>query len=323
VTPSDPRPLVSVLVAVYNGGSFLAATIDSVLAQTCSDFELIVVDDGSIDDSYAVLHGYRDERLRIIRQKNLGAPAALATGLRIASGAYVAFLDSDDLWENDNLAAQADLLTRRLDIDLTFSWFRVINQAGQEIGLHSTRFRGTADFRSLLTDFVIGATSNVMVRRAAIEKSGGIDPAFPRFYDMDLFLRVALLRPHNVEAIPLDLMLYRRHEGQISRDLDGMQREWQRVLEKMRHLAPQDVAAVERRASSNMNRYFARIAYESAQYDRGLHLLRNGFVTSPVHFLTDSRNWLTATACLCGLLLPARLHHNLERWAGVRTGQNT
>ena len=315
---SLPAPPVSVLICVYNGENYLAATIDSVLAQTHQDFELIVVDDGSTDGSAKVLERYHDRRVKVFRQENQGAAAALRAALEVAKGACIAFLDQDDLWEEEKLAVHLDVLRLRPEIDLTFSWFQVIDHTGRKIGIHSARHQGTADFQGLLTDFVIGATSNVVVRRAAIDKAGGIDRTLPRLYDLDLFLRIARLSPRNIEAIPRDLMQYRRHAGQISRDIEALKQEWARALEKLRGIAPAEVKEVEPKARSNMSRYFARIAYEDAKFRAGLELLREGFRYAPSTFLADPRNWLTAAACLSGLLLPPRLHRQLEQIAGLR-----
>jgi hypothetical protein len=229
-------------------------------------------------------------------------------------------LDQDDLWAKDKLAAHRDLFQRRPGIDLTFSWYRIINQAGGEMGLHSNRCLGTIGFRSLLKDFVIGATSNVVVRRAAIERAGGIDPTLPRLYDLDLCLRIARLSPRNSEVIPRDLMFYRRHDAQITRDLDRLPEEWARLLNKLRCLAPQDVAEVANQACSNMSRYFACIAYENGLHTRGLEFLRVAFRHSPMQFIADARNWRARAACLSGLLLPPRLHRGMERMAGLRRG---
>jgi glycosyltransferase involved in cell wall biosynthesis len=311
-------PLVTVVVCLYNGERFLAQTVDSALCQTCRDFELIVVDDGSTDGSRAVLDRYPDPRLRVMRQPNRGAAGALCVGLQAAQGTYIALLDQDDLWEPDKLAAHVELMESRPEIGLTFSWFRVIDEAGLEIGIHSSRYRGTIDFGALLTDFVIGAASNVVVRRTAIDRAGGVDSSLPRMYDLDLCLRVARLASGSVASVPRDLMRYRRHAGQISRNLEAMRLEWSLVLDKMRCLAPHEVAQVEKRACSNMSRYFARLAYEDARYGAGLHLLREGFRHAPGAFVADRKNWLTGAACLSGLLAPAGLHRSFERLAGLR-----
>ncbi len=318
MSEDSAQPLVSVIVNVYNGAKFVGAAIESAFEQTYGRFELIVVDDGSSDESVAVVSGYHDPRLRLSRQEQRGAAMAVAVGLGAARGEYVAFLDQDDLWERDKLAVHVDWLQRRPRIDLTFSWFRVVDRAGRDIGLRSNRYCGTIDFRDLLTDFVIGGTSNVVVRRAAIDKVGGVDPAFPRMYDLDLFLRIALLTPRNIEAVPRDLMLYRRHDAQMSRDFLALEGEWERVVAKMRRLLPEEVAPVERFARSNMNRFFARLAYESYDYRRAMGYVGRGFSCAPARFLADSRNWLTGAACLSGLLLPAALHRSLERLAGLQ-----
>jgi glycosyltransferase involved in cell wall biosynthesis len=313
-----PEPLVSVLLCVCNGERFLREAVDSALSQTHPRLEVIAVDDGSTDGSALLLSALSDPRLRVIRQTNQGASATLAAGLRAARGTYLALLDQDDRWHPEFLAAHLELLEQHPETDLSFCWFRVINEAGSDVGLLSHRFRGTIDFQGLLADFVIGASSNVVARRAAVVRTGGPDPRLARYYDLDLCLRIALLRPDNVTAIPRDLMFYRRHSRQITRDLAGMQREWEQVLDQLRALAPDKVAAVESRARSNMNRYFARLAYEGGQHRQSLGFLAAGFRAQRAGFLRDRRNWLTGAACLAGLLLPAPLHLRLERWAGLR-----
>jgi hypothetical protein len=230
----------------------------------------------------------------------------------------VAFLDQDDLWTHDKLARHVDWLTRHPAVDLTFSWFRFVDRVGKDIGLRRKRYHGTLDFPALLTDFAIGATSNVVVRREAIEKAGGIDPAFPRMYDLDLCLRIALLARHNVEAVPAELMLYRRHGGQITHDYKALEDEWERIVGKIARLAPEAVAAVENDARSNASRFFARLAYETRDYRTAVLYLARGFRCSPSRFLLDPRNWSTAAACLAGLALTPRLHRGLERMAGLR-----
>jgi glycosyltransferase involved in cell wall biosynthesis len=310
-------PLVSVIVCAYNGADFLAATLDSALAQTYSALELIVIDDGSTDSSPELLRRYSDSRVRTIRQKNSGAAAALQAGIDVARGKYVALLDQDDLWKPDKLQCHVDVLESKPSLDLTFSWFRVIDGQGNDIGLHSSRHRGAISFSDLLRDFVIGAASNVVIRRSALLRVP-VDAGLPRVYDWDLFLRIALLGPDNIEAIPRELMQYRRRTGQISSDVNSLKQEWLRALEKLRGLAPREVTPAEKRARSNMNRYFARLDYERASYASGLQHLSEGFHIAPMAFLADSRNWLTAAACFTGLALPARLHRRLERLAGLR-----
>jgi len=309
---------VSIVICVYNGARFLAETMESVRAQTHEDWDLIAVDDGSTDGSADIVRRFADARISLIHQENRGAAAALATGIAAARGEFVALLDQDDLWHPDKLACHIARMRDAPSVALTFSWFTYVDQSGRSIGLRSRRCHGTFDFRSLFSDFVIGATSNVVIRRDVIVPAGGVDPSFPRMYDLDLILRTALLRSHSVEALPRDLLLYRRWPHQISRDFRSLVTEWERVLAKMRGLAPEDVAAVERAARCSANRYFSRLAYEQYQFRQAVHYMMEGFRAAPLGFLADRRNWLTTAACVSATVLPSRLHAALECAAGLR-----
>ncbi len=306
-------PAASILVAAYNSSRFLKATLASALRQTFTDFELIVVDDGSTDDTPEQLRRYTDSRIRVLRQDNQGQPAALNAALRIASGVYVGFLDHDDLWLETKLARHIAYLEGHPEADLTFSWSRLIDEEGRELGLHSRFWRGPIAFGPLLEDFVIGSTSSVVMRREALNRVGGFDPSLHRCFDLDAFLRVALLRPDNIHAIEEVLTLYRRHAGQLSRDWRAMERSWDATLQKLRTVAPREIAAVERRAASNMCRYLAYLAYEDRRFGQACGLLWRGFRASPAGFLAEPRNWKLAAACLAGTVLPASALRALER----------
>ena len=315
-----PKPLVSVVICVHDGELFLRQALDSVFSQSLSNFEVIAVDDGSQDGSEHLLQSCDDRRLRVIRQQNQGAPSALKTGFRSARGDFVAILDQDDLWLPEQLSVCIGVLETHPEVDMVFSWYRVINEHGRETGLHSHRYRGTIDFKGLLEDFVIGATSNIVVRRAALVSAGGPDAAFPRFYDLDFCLRVALLRPHNILAVPQELTLYRRHSSQLTRVLSGMPKEWEAVVAKLKTIAPDEVARVAGHARCNFSRFFARIAYENGEFVRALGFLLEGFRHSPLCFLLNQRNWAVTAASVAGALLPAGALRVLERIAGFDRG---
>jgi glycosyltransferase involved in cell wall biosynthesis len=317
MTPNE-MPLASVIVPTYNAGRFVNATIESALRQTLTDIEVIAVDDGSTDDTVARLRGFQDRRLRIIRQPNQGAPAALNAGLRAARGRYVALLDHDDLWLESKLERQIEFLERNPEVEATFSWSRLIDESGRDIGLHTSHWRGPISFRQLLEDYVVGNTSSLVLRRATVLAVGGFDPMLPRSHDWDLLLRIELSRPNSICAIPEELTCYRRHEGQMSRDWRGMQQDWNRLLDKCRRAAPRETSSVERRAGSNMSRYFAYLAYEGGNFSAACSLIGESVRKAPRVFFADRRNWQVAAACLAALLLPAALHRRLERLAGIR-----
>lgn len=311
-------PAASILVTAYNSGPFLKPALDSALRQSFTDFELIVVDDGSTDETPQQLRRYTDPRIRVWRQDNQGQPAALNTALRIARGTYCGFLDHDDLWREDKLERHVAYLERHPDVDLTFSWSRLIDEAGRDLGRHPRYWRGPISYGQLLEDFVIGSTSSVVMRREALDRIGGFDASLPQCFDLDAFLRVALLRPNNVHAIEEVLTLYRRHAGQMSRAGQSMERNWAAAVEKLRKVAPRETAAVEGRAGSNARRYWAYLAYEDRQFGAAGRLLWRGFRGCPGGFVRDPRNWKMAAACIAGAVLPAAVLARLERWAAGR-----
>jgi glycosyltransferase involved in cell wall biosynthesis len=310
-------PVASVVVSAHNSAAFIGAAVESALNQTLLDLEVIVVDDGSTDGTMDVLRRYHDDRLRVVRQENQGPAGASNTGIRLSRGTYIGFLDGDDVWHKTKLSRHVRLLEQHPELDLTFSWSRLINEAGQEMSLHSRHWRGPISAEELFVDFVIANNSSTVVRRAALDQTGDLDPELPRYCDMDLYLRIALLRPGNACAVPEELTFYRRRRGQQSRDCAAMIAEWERMIEKFERLAPEAAARGKRQARSNQNRYFAFLVYESRDYSGALRWLSRAFRCCPSRFLAEKRSWQLSAAASAGLLLPAAIHQSLERIARV------
>ena len=126
--------LVSIITPCYNGGRFVAATIESVMRQTYPHWEMFIVDDGSTDDTARIAAGYagQDDRIKLISQKNAGAAAARNAGMKLARGRYIALLDADDIWEPEFLARQLEFL-RQKDAVCVCSAYRRIDEDGREI----------------------------------------------------------------------------------------------------------------------------------------------------------------------------------------------
>jgi len=137
-----------------------------------------------------------------------------------------------------------------------------------------------------------------------------------RCVDVEFLLRVALLRPNNLHAIPRVLSLYRRHDGQRTRDWRRMRDGWHQVFTSIQLRAPEQTAAVKPLASSNMHRYFASLAYENGEFADALHLIKLSYSLSPSAFLRDTRNWEMGAAALAGIALPKPLLFAIERLAG-------
>ncbi|MGB7789238.1 glycosyltransferase [Methanoregula sp.] len=213
-TLPDNNPVVSVIIPVYNGQRYLAETIESVIAQTVKNWEIIAINDGSTDNSLEILEKYTHEHpghIRFVTVKNGGVSRARNTGAALARGRYFAFLDQDDLWAPEKLQRQIDLLVHNKDLGITFTNETVIDEKGSVIcekvltfGIHQ---RGNV-FEYLLFDNFI-PVSSVIVKKELFTKVGGFDPRFSLAEDFDFLLKVA--REAAVDYVDDPLLLYREH----------------------------------------------------------------------------------------------------------------
>lgn len=127
-------PKVSVIIPAYNSITYLPATLDSVLRQTFADFEVFIVDDGSSDNTAAWGSQIQDRRVQLMTQANQGTCAARNTGIALAQGEYIAFLDADDLWHPTKLAKQVRYLDEHPEVGLVYTWTALIDPEGRPTG---------------------------------------------------------------------------------------------------------------------------------------------------------------------------------------------
>jgi len=186
-------PEISVIIPTYNRGSLVGRAIKSVLKQVYRDIELIVVDDGSLDDTgdvVAVLKDQsRDIRVTYKKTENRGVAAARNTGIGLAGGSWLAFLDSDDLWMPDKLAKQRLFLSENPGIRLVHSDERWIRNGVRVNKPKAYRKFGGEVFIESLAVCMIGP-STVMMEKSLLDQVGGFDEAFPVCEDYDLWLRI-------------------------------------------------------------------------------------------------------------------------------------
>jgi len=186
-------PAVSVIVPTHNRSSLLRRAIDSVRRQTFSDFEVVVVDDASTDDTAAVVRGYGDSRIRYIKLTgNGGVASARNAGIAAAAGDFIALLDDDDEWLPEKLQRQLELFHRGGGaVGAVYSGYREIDQATSEvIAERLPSLRGQI-FEQLLFAGYFTPTSTIVVRAECFRRLGGFDASFRYGEDYDMWLRVA------------------------------------------------------------------------------------------------------------------------------------
>lgn len=208
-------PLVSIIIPTYNRSKLLRQAIASVLAQTYQDFELIIVDDGSTDDTKSVIEAIPDDRIRYIWQENQQRCAARNTGIAAAQGEYLAFLDSDDLWLPRKLELQLDAIDRYPDISASHGRCVRMNQDFEFIYPHELYSSGepewVGDVRESLLMRNPFASQGVVAHRRLFETVGGFDVSLPHSEDWDMWIRLSAITHFCLINEPVGI--YRIHSG--------------------------------------------------------------------------------------------------------------
>lgn len=228
-------PLVTVVVPARDAADFVEAAVRSVLAQTWTRLECIVVDDGSADETADVVERIEDDRVVLVRQPTGGVAAARNRGIGDGRGDLVALLDADDVWLPGKLAAQIELLDRRPELGAVLCGYTIADEVLTPRLVIRPR-RTELDMQAWLLGEGNGLliSSTGVARRGVIDAIGGFDESFSTSADLDFAAR---LRQHaKVGAVPESLVLYRSHPSQMHRDLEAYERDATRVIE--RHIEP-------------------------------------------------------------------------------------
>lgn len=229
-------PIVSVIIPCYNHGHYLPYAVNSVLAQTFTDWEAIIVDDGSTDNTGEVAAQFTDPRIRYIYQENRGLAAARNAGIQVAQGDYLAFLDADDLWAPRFLERCLEVLGKREDIVGVYTGNYFIDHAGQVLPRTGLR---VVEPNVLYDQLLCGGffpPCTAVIRADVVRQLGTFDTHLVGrgTEDWDLWLRVT--RTYRMQGIPELLAFYRVYPGSMSTNADGMHANRMAVLTK--HFGP-------------------------------------------------------------------------------------
>ncbi len=214
------QPLVSVIIPTYNQEKYIKKTLESVLSQTFKSIEIIVVDDGSTDETAEIVNSFNEPRIIYIWQKNKGPAAARNTGIKRAQGKYIAFLDADDLWLREKLERQINFMEKNSEIGLLGTGCYEINHKGE---MMSKKIFPTKNkiLKKILIRYNPFIQSSIMLKKEIFDKKEGYNESFPQSEDYELWLRIA--KNYKIANLPEYLVMKRYYKESLSPTKDKEQ----------------------------------------------------------------------------------------------------
>jgi hypothetical protein len=298
-------PAVSVIMPCYNAAATLRISAESVLSQSVPGFELLIVDDGSRDDSVAVARqlAAADPRVRVICQANAGPAEARNRGIAESQGEFLAFLDADDRWTPDLLACHLALLQADAGCGVSFARIQFFDSALEHAGRVSTHIERLS-LAQVLGENPICTTSNLFARRSVFLEAGGFDPNLTHGEDQEWVARVLATTRWSVRGLVPVLVHYRTSPGGLSADLDRMRDGWLRMLGRVKDYAPVEASRAEPEATALFHRYLARRALRTGQTGSCVHPMLLAWRASPraLLFRQPHRTAMTILGVLAALL---------------------
>jgi glycosyltransferase involved in cell wall biosynthesis len=215
------KPIVSVILPVYNSVKYASLSIESVLKQTFSDFELLIINDGSTDESLKIIESFNDQRIKVINQNNKGVTASLNIGLSLSHGTYIARIDADDIWSDPNkLAKQIEYLSKNPDCVVLGTWAKIIDKDGEE----KSQLSYPKTDREIRSEILIKNCfihPSVIFNKEVCLKAGSFNENEKYVEDYGLWLRMGQFGKFT--NIPEYLMSYRVHRGGVTQQKNFIQ----------------------------------------------------------------------------------------------------
>jgi glycosyltransferase involved in cell wall biosynthesis len=226
------NPLVTVVIPAYKAEAFIAETIQSVIDQTYTNWELIIIDDGSPDNQKMIIEPFlKDPRIQYYFQENQGVSAARNHGLKIAKGAFIAFLDADDLFYPSNLEKKVDFLLKNNEIGLVHAYVQVIDENSIELDEVLIGKQGwVLDDLLIWRAEVIPAPSSILMPTKIAKEIGGWDTNFQTAADQEFFMRIA--KQYKIGMVDEFLTYYRELPSSMSTNIPNFEDDHIRVFQK-------------------------------------------------------------------------------------------
>lgn len=282
------QPLVSVIVPAFNAAIFIRQTLESVLSQTYQNIEVMVVDDGSQDQTLQIVQSManNDNRLKIHQQPNKGAAAARNLAIEKSGGEYIAPIDADDLWYSRKIEKQVESMLRGgPSLGLVYTWWISIDERG--LPFYSSpkwEIEGSVQ-KTLIAINFIGNASVPMIRRTCFEEVGGYNTNWKKqggqgCEDWDLSLRIA--EKYQLGFVPEYLVQYRSVRGSMAGNLAIMKKSHELLIQSVKERHPAIDDRVLRTSTTNFYLYLAAVNYRSGDYKGALRWAYKAFFSRKV-----------------------------------------
>jgi glycosyltransferase involved in cell wall biosynthesis len=288
---------ISVIIPCYNSDKFVLETIRSVQKQTCSDWEIIAINDGSVDQTLEILTEIVDDRLKIFSYENAGLSVARNRGLALSTGEFIAFLDSDDLWTSDMLEQQLAALQKHPEANVSYCWTSYIDSEGNFLrDGPQIIFEGYIYLQLLDSHFL--NVGSLLIRRKAIESAGEFDSRLTYGEDLDYWLRLSL--HSRFVLVPKYQFFYRKWPGSKTGSVNESllkkhEKSWLLIVEKAVQLAPrylkhQCQARLNLRLADFYIRHFRHCQSDSDWLNLAGQRIRKAILLEP-KLLLQTRTW--------------------------------
>lgn len=323
------KKLVSIVIPVFNAEKFVGKTISSVLEQTYKELEILIVDDGSPDRSIEICRQFNDPRIRIIKQANRGLAGARNTGIRHATGDYIALVDADDLWTKDKIEKHVNHLEENPHIGISFSYSLLIDEEDNPTGLKQipTKFKDITP-AYILRRNPIGNGSSPVFRSKVFqdiefvdnlhgeEETFYFDESFKRAEDVECWLRIALETDWVCEGIPELLTLYRINAGGLSANALSQYEYLERIIDKYSKAYPEVLGDSVSLARAYFQRYISRRAVSMRDAPLAMEMLHKS-IASDIRILFEEprKTLITIGAVYFLYLTPKKFYSHLEQAA--------
>ncbi len=295
------EPVVTVVVPCYNAEAFLTETLESVCAQTYERLQILVVDDGSTDQTAAIAEAFavRDERITILSKPNGGLSSARNFGIDHARGKYVSFVDGDDLWHPTKIEKHVAHLEKDEAIGVSYSATQFINTNGGNLHRRFPKTKNLSDYDLFCRNPI--TTGSTAVFRREVFEFHRFDEGLFGYEDVDCWLRIAFAPPGKwrFEGIPELLTLYRVHTQSLSNKYDQQHESAQRAWKKSFEYAPKQAARFASLAEAFQLRFYARRAIASRNFPAARRLMLRAIKTDPRILVREGlRTWISLLVSL-------------------------